>query len=103
MQSINPATAAVVARHPIWSSHQLEAALTTTAAATPAWAATPIAERAALLSRLAARLRARRDALADLITLEMGKRRLEALAEVDKCAMAATTTPTTRQQCWPMR
>lgn len=86
-QSINPATGEVQASYPAWDAATLEQALTAAAAAAPAWAATPLAERCELMRRAAALLRERREALARTITLEMGKLRREALAEVDKSAL----------------
>ncbi len=87
-QTINPATGEAGEPFPSWNSAQLDAALGAVAAAHPAWAATPMAERSSLMRRLAGVLRARRDELAALITLEMGKLILEARAEVEKCALA---------------
>jgi len=50
------------------------------------WGATAVDERAACLGRLGQALRDNRQALAATLTSEMGKRTVEALAEVDKCA-----------------
>jgi succinate-semialdehyde dehydrogenase/glutarate-semialdehyde dehydrogenase len=86
-QTINPTTGETLQQYPSWSGEQLEAALAEVAEATPGWAATPLEQRCALLHRLADTLRAQRESLAELITLEMGKRRSESLAEVDKCAL----------------
>ncbi len=66
----------------------IEASLAAAERAFPAWAAAGLDTRAALLRRIAAALRARREDLASLITAEMGKLRREALGEVDKCAGA---------------
>lgn len=84
--AINPATGETLGHWPVWEADRIEAALAQTAAVTPAWAATPLAERCEVLRRAAAALRQRREALARLMTLEMGKLGREALAEVDKCA-----------------
>lgn len=86
-KSINPATGELLAEYPAWDGVDVELALGETAAAAPAWAATPLAERCELMRRAAAILRERREALARTITLEMGKLRREALAEVDKSAL----------------
>ncbi|WP_127478356.1 NAD-dependent succinate-semialdehyde dehydrogenase [Sulfurivermis fontis] len=86
-QSINPANGERLAEYPAWDSAAIEQALAEAARAAPAWAATPLAERCALMRRAAAILRERREALARTITLEMGKLRREALAEVDKSAL----------------
>ena len=86
-QSINPANGERLAEYPAWDSAAIEQALAEAARAAPAWAATPLAERCELMRRAAAILRERREALARTITLEMGKLRREALAEVDKSAL----------------
>ncbi|GAB4295179.1 MAG: NAD-dependent succinate-semialdehyde dehydrogenase [Thiohalomonadaceae bacterium] len=86
-QSINPVNGERLAEYPVWDGAAIEQALAEAARAAPAWAATPLAERCALMRRAAALLRERREALARTITLEMGKLRREALAEVDKSAL----------------
>jgi succinate-semialdehyde dehydrogenase/glutarate-semialdehyde dehydrogenase len=52
------------------------------------WRLTEVDERAELLRSIAGTLRVRKDELAALITTEMGKPLTEALAEVEKCAVA---------------
>lgn len=86
-KSINPATGQTVKIVETWNETQLDQALAEVAAATPGWAARSIEERAAALQRVATVLRARRDELARLISLEMGKLIVEARAEVEKCAV----------------
>ncbi len=86
-QTINPATGEAGEQFSSWDARRLDAALAAVEAARPAWAATTMAERGALMRRLAEVLRARRDELAALITLEMGKLIKEARAEVEKCAL----------------
>jgi len=53
------------------------------------WRASTWAHRAELLLAVADQLDARRQELADLMTREMGKPNVEALAEIDKCAWTA--------------
>ena len=84
-QSINPFTGETLKDYASWTGLALEDALSQVAAATPAWAQTPLAERCQYLHKLAELIRARREQLARLITLEMGKRINESRAEVDKC------------------
>ena len=86
MKTINPANGEIDRSFPVWDVRQLDTALADVAAATPGWQATPPSERAAVLRRAAAELRARRDHYAALITLEMGKLAREAQAEIEKCA-----------------
>ena len=85
-QSINPATGESVKNFASWTPEQQEAALAQVSAATPDWATTPLAERCALLQKLAEVVRAEQEDLAQLVTLEMGKRIAESRAEVEKCA-----------------
>ncbi|WP_018873602.1 NAD-dependent succinate-semialdehyde dehydrogenase [Thioalkalivibrio sp. ALJ16] len=88
LNAINPATGETLARYPRMTAQQLEAALDRAASAAPDWAACAVAERCARLRDLAAVLRARREDLARTATQEMGKRVVEARAEIDKCAAA---------------
>jgi len=85
--SVNPYTGETVWRAEAWDAAGIDTVLAQTAAATPAWAARPVAERCALLRRAAVVLRERASELAGLITLEMGKLAREARAEVEKCAV----------------
>jgi succinate-semialdehyde dehydrogenase / glutarate-semialdehyde dehydrogenase len=87
-QSLNPVTGQVLGSYPSWSSEQTMAALEKTSAAQRNWALTSINERAELMTGAADRLRAKRDELAALITMEMGKLTREARAEIEKCALA---------------
>ena len=84
--SINPANGTVLWEIPTWDDNQLEAALQETAHATPIWAATPLEKRCALMYKAGQLLRERREDLARIITLEMGKLIKEARSEIDKCA-----------------
>jgi succinate-semialdehyde dehydrogenase/glutarate-semialdehyde dehydrogenase len=86
--SVNPATAEKIWACDACDSADIERALAETALATPPWAATPLAERCRLLQRAAEVLRNNIEGLAGLITMEMGKLRAEARAEVQKCALA---------------
>jgi succinate-semialdehyde dehydrogenase/glutarate-semialdehyde dehydrogenase len=78
----DPATGDVIARIPDLSDAQVDAALSAAARAFPAWKARPASERAACLTRLAARMREVENALALLITAENGKPVSDALGEV---------------------
>jgi succinate-semialdehyde dehydrogenase/glutarate-semialdehyde dehydrogenase len=86
MRSVNPATEEEIATHPAHSEREVDGLLDAAVAAGPGWRATPIEERCALVARAGGLLRERRDALADLITAEMGKTIAEARAEIEKCA-----------------
>jgi len=87
-RSINPATGKEFFRAEGHTAEQVDAILDDAAAAAPAWRDQALAERTELLRRVARVLRAQRDELARLATLEMGKLKAEARAEVEKCATA---------------
>lgn len=79
---INPATEEVLAEAPRADHVQLEEAIAAAKAAFPAWAATPIRERGALLVKLADALEVRQGEFARLLTQEQGKPLSEAHWEV---------------------
>jgi betaine-aldehyde dehydrogenase len=84
----NPATEETVAGVGLPSAEQLDAAVVAAAEAFPAWAGMPAVERADLLHDVAARLRARTDDLARVMTLEGGKPLVENSDEVGWTAAA---------------
>lgn len=86
-QSHNPATGELIEQFPLFTSEQVEQALATAADAVPIWSNTPIKSRCKRVERLAEILRVRKDELARLITLEMGKLFGEAQGEIEKCAV----------------
>ncbi|MBN8211939.1 MAG: NAD-dependent succinate-semialdehyde dehydrogenase [Xanthomonadales bacterium] len=67
---------------------EVERALQSAAQAAPGWAARSLDERAGLMRAVAARLREQRDAIAAIMTADMGKLRREALVEIEKSASA---------------
>jgi succinate-semialdehyde dehydrogenase/glutarate-semialdehyde dehydrogenase len=85
-ESIDPATGESFYHQEPWGEAEREAALAAVAAATPGWAATPVAERAEAVRAIAGELRRRADELATLVTREVGKLHREARGEVEKCA-----------------
>ncbi|MFD1033697.1 NAD-dependent succinate-semialdehyde dehydrogenase [Sphingomonas hankookensis] len=87
-KSVNPATGQQIATHPVLSAPEVEAKLALAAQAYAAWRTTPIADRVALLERIADRYDANKDRLARMATQEMGKTLKSAVAEVEKCAAA---------------
>ena len=86
MQTHNPATGAVLATHPVLSPEALEQCLQRAHAASAAWRNTPIAQRVPHLHAIAAALEDHSEALANLMTAEMGKPLAQARSEVAKCA-----------------
>lgn len=111
--SINPATGEELARYPFQGSDAIESSLQRSASAFATWRVTPMETRVKVLRALAARLRERSEALAKMMTLEMGKPIVQARAEVNKCAqvcewyadngpavLAAQPTQVENQQAW---
>src|SRR5262245_4542192 len=70
---INPATGRALTTAPRADRAQLEEAVAAAKAAFPAWAATPLRQRATLLVKLAEALEAEQDPFARLLTQEQGK------------------------------
>src|SRR5215211_6684589 len=94
----NPATGAVLARVPLSSAADLDAAVRAAREALPAWRAVGVSERGRRLFALREGLDARREELARSVTTEMGKTLGDARAEVARmiemveCACAVPTT-----------
>jgi succinate-semialdehyde dehydrogenase/glutarate-semialdehyde dehydrogenase len=84
--SVNPATGERIAEYPPHSPAEASERLTRCRDAFRAWSRRPLDERLPVLARAGALLRKRRDELAKLATLEMGKTLAAAEAEVEKCA-----------------
>ena len=78
----NPATGEVIARTPISSKSDVDAAVQSAAEAFPAWRRTPAGERIQYLFKLKVLLEDHIDELARIITLENGKTFAEAKAEL---------------------
>lgn len=76
----NPATGELVGRTPCGVAEDVDDAVAAARAAFEPWAATPVAERIALLDKVRDGLRARNDEIADLISDEMGSPRAFARA-----------------------
>ena len=84
---VNPATGETLAEYPLTTDAELEQALAAAYAAGKGWAhSSSVAERAALLRRVAELHRERRDELAATIVREMGKPLAAAVGEVDFAA-----------------
>ncbi len=84
--SRNPVNGELIATYAYQTASEVERLLTANAAAFRLWRATPMRERVAAYRRLATTLRERKDALAAIITAEMGKTIGAARGEVEKCA-----------------
>jgi malonate-semialdehyde dehydrogenase (acetylating)/methylmalonate-semialdehyde dehydrogenase len=96
----NPATGEVLARVPLSSAADLDAAVRAAREALPAWRAVSVIARARLLFSLREGLEARKEDLARSVTTEMGKTLVDARAEVARMiemVEAACAIPTTMQ------
>lgn len=84
--SLNPATGRILKRHREHTPAQISAALAQTHAGFLGWRELALADRARHLTALAATLRAQQEALAQLITAEVGKTLAMSRLEIEKCA-----------------
>ena len=82
----DPSTGEVIARVPLSTRTEIDAAVSAAQAAFPAWAATPIKERVQVFFRYRTLLEQHIDELSALITRENGKTLAESRAEVLKAA-----------------
>lgn len=86
LRTVNPTTGQVLGEHPELGDDELRTILAQAAEAFATWRNTSFADRAARLAAAAGQLERRREALARLLALEMGKPLTQGRAEVDKCA-----------------
>src|SRR3954471_9982498 len=84
--TVNPFTGETVKTFPPDSDLVIEQKLQKAATAARQWRRTSFADRAQRMTRAASLLEQRKDALGRLMTLEMGKLRKAAIAELEKCA-----------------
>ncbi|OLS60396.1 aldehyde dehydrogenase family protein [Pseudomonas putida] len=84
--SINPATGEQIGHYPYESDAVLDAALARAAAGYAVWRRTPLEGRVGQLRALGAALRDNAEAMALMITDEMGKPIAQARGEIEKCA-----------------
>ncbi|MEU9002291.1 NAD-dependent succinate-semialdehyde dehydrogenase [Streptomyces sp. NPDC059982] len=84
--TVNPYTGKTIVEFPVIEGEEVDNALALAADASDAWRERPVEERAAVVGRAAELMRERKEELAQLITLEMGKLIAEARAEVDLAA-----------------
>ncbi|POZ61064.1 aldehyde dehydrogenase family protein [Chromobacterium alticapitis] len=82
--SCNPSTGEVCHTRSSWTSDELPLTIKALRSSQHQWAGLSVEERANGLLQFATKLHSHRDALADLVTLEVGKRTSECLAEIDK-------------------
>jgi succinate-semialdehyde dehydrogenase len=85
--SLNPATGVVFAEYPFETAAELEQSLARSAAGFKFWRKQPVSVRAEQLRKMAKALRNNAEAIAQMITAEMGKPIAQARGEVEKCAV----------------
>ena len=86
LRSINPADGSLIREYPEASDAEVATALAEARDAFESWRRRPFDSRAKVLRRAAGLLRERKDALARLMALEMGKPVAQGRAEAEKCA-----------------
>ena len=86
LETVNPATGELVHRYDEHDDEAVGRMLAEAACAAAGWRRSAFAERAAGLTRAAGLLEARREELARLMAIEMGKPLAQGRSEVDKCA-----------------
>ncbi len=86
-QSIFPYNQQVIAEYPIMPDDEIDAALTLSENVFYSWRDKSFVQRAEVFTKLAQLLKQKKEAIAKLITSEMGKLTKEAIAEVEKCAL----------------
>ncbi len=86
MESVNPATGAVVGSYERDSEADVTATLDTAETAFEDWRDRSLRERETLIANVADVLRANKRQYAELLTQEMGKPLEQSLAEIEKCA-----------------
>ena len=84
--TINPATGEVVKRFDALTDAQVDDKITTASAAFQSFRKTPFADRTRWMTNTAAILESEKEAIGRMMTLEMGKTLLSAIAEAEKCA-----------------
>ncbi|MGZ9738138.1 aldehyde dehydrogenase family protein [Pseudomonas sp. GNP012] len=84
--SINPTTGEQIGQYPFESDSALQAALARATTGFRTWRGKPVEQRAQLLINLGQALRNNAEAMASMITLEMGKPIAQARGEIEKCA-----------------
>ncbi len=86
IKSVNPATGQVEKEFPVMTDERIEEILQQADAAFRQWKQTPFADRATLLKKVASLMRERKEELAKLCTIEMGKVLNQGVGEVELCA-----------------
>jgi succinate-semialdehyde dehydrogenase/glutarate-semialdehyde dehydrogenase len=90
LQAINPANGKVIKKYQSPTDAVIEQKIKQTHTAWLSWKETSHAERSKYLNNLASVLKNRKDELAKLMALEMGKPITQGIAEIEKCATVCT-------------
>jgi succinate-semialdehyde dehydrogenase / glutarate-semialdehyde dehydrogenase len=88
IQSINPFNGQLIREYEPYDDVKIESCLYKAESAYPGWAALTFEQRGKVMLQTGAVLRNEKEHYAGIITLEMGKTQKEAIAEIEKCAMA---------------
>jgi len=88
--SVNPAFSSVIEEYDEYSDEKVNAIIDKADSAFLAWSEAPFTERSRLMKNASDVLCKRREFLAELMTLEMGKPIIQSRAEIDKCAWVCT-------------
>src|SRR5262245_43140285 len=88
MTSVNPATGETIRTYDEMTPEMVDAAIVDADAAWRTWRKTSFADRAVPMKKAAAILRSRKNEVARLMALEMGKPLKQGVAEAEKCAWA---------------
>jgi succinate-semialdehyde dehydrogenase/glutarate-semialdehyde dehydrogenase len=86
LRSVNPASGELIREYPEASDGELRSVLLESSCAFAGWRTAPFSLRAEKMRAAAGRLDARKDELARLMALEMGKPLAPGRAEIEKCA-----------------
>lgn len=88
LTSINPATGKALGTYNVTDKQKTEKAIKQAQKAFVGWRQLPFKERATVLKNIARQLRMKKEELAALATIEMGKPISQSIAEVEKCAVS---------------
>lgn len=83
----NPTTGQIIQTYSTLSKVELEAKISLSQQTFMSWSKSSFPDRSKLLTKIADILTDKRLELAELMTIEMGKRKAEGLAEIDKCVL----------------
>ena len=83
--SLNPATGQAIAHVRLMSAAELDSAVVRAQRAFESWRTVPAPVRGEIVRRMGEAMRAQKEPLGELISLEMGKIRAEGLGEVQEC------------------